>query len=283
MTVLEDALLKNVQNIVNNPDATIANIAKGGQLGIGPHLPKIDAATPLVLSPVVPIVVHIPTMFSKIDRMDSILKALVERHAKSITGVDFGYEMDEGTGYTLADGQEVKVPTKNKRTAISPNMTFGEIQGNLVWNFFRTWMSMISHPDTHHSKLAAVTGDTDLDPFVYSYFCMDLLLIQFDPTMLPQNIIDAVFITTMYPKTTGQFGLKREIATTDVPERSIDFSGILQHNSAVYQSAVQIAEVLKLHEANFDIATPIATEIEDRATDLGVQAEIKEIMDEFRL
>ena len=283
MSVLQGALLNNVANISNNPSATINDLEKGGQLGIGPRLPKIDGATPLVFAPAVPIITHIPTMFDAVPQMKGILKSLVERHSKTITGVDFGYEMDEGSAYTLADGQEAKIPTKNKRTQISPNMTFAEIQGNLVWNFFRQWMNMISSPDTHFSSLASMTNSADLDPFVYSYFSMDMLLISFDPTMLPKNIIDAVFITTMWPKTTGQLGLKREIGSSESPERSIDFSGIVQHNSSVFKAAVAIAENLQLHKANFQYAEPVARAIESNAQGLGVSKEIQEIMSTFKL
>jgi len=283
MASMTNALIKNVANIANDNSATISNIAEGGQLGVGPHIPNIDAATPLVFAPAIPIITHVPTMFSKVKPMAGILKSLVERNAKAITGIDFGYELDEGSGYILADGQEAKVPTKNKRTAISPNMTFPEIQGNLVWNFFRTWMSMISHPDTHHSKLAAMNpvGEA-MDPFVYSSFCMDMLFIQFDPTMLPENIIDAIFVTTMYPKTTGIMGIKREVGTTDVQERSIDFNGIVTHNSNTYAAGKAIAKVLGLHKANFDFAKPVASSIEKPASGLGVEKEISEIMQDFQ-
>lgn len=284
MTVLSGSLLKNVENISVNPSATINDLTKGGQLGIGPRLANIDAATPLVFSPSVAIVTHVPTMFNAVPKMKEILKALIERHTKTITGVDFGYEMDEGSAYILPDGQEAKIPTKNKRTPPSPNMTFAEIQGNLVWNFFRQWMSMISGPDTHASVLAAMTNSTDIDPFVYSYFCMDMLLINFDQTMLPDNIIDAVFVTTMWPKTTGQLGIKREVGTVDGGiERSIDFNGIIQHNSAVFNAAVSIAKSLNLHKANFNIATPIATEIENAGNAGSISSEINEILSTFKL
>lgn len=285
------ALLNAVQKICNNPLATINNIEAGAQLGIGPHLPKIDGSTPLVFAPVIPIITHIPTMMRNVDNsisvgkygsMAGVLKALIERHAKTITGIDFGYEMEEASGYILADGQEVKVPTKNKRSAISPNMTFPEIQGNLVWNFFRTWMNMISHPDTHHSNMSPFTGLENLDPFVFSYFCMDLMIIQFDPTFLPQNIIDAAFVTCMYPKVTGNLGIKREVGTSDIQERSIDFNGIIQHNSSTFKAGRSIAEILMLHRSAFDCATPVADTIAADATSLGISREIEEIMADFR-
>ena len=297
MTVLTNALLNGVANICNNQSATINDITVGGQLGVGPRLANIDGATPLVFAPAIPIITHIPTMFtpaagtattssttSQGSTMGGVLKALIERHSKTITGVDFGYEMDEGSAYVLADGQEAKIPTKNKRSQISPNMTFAEIQGNLVWNFFRQWMMMISNPDTHFSSMASMAnGNDSLAPYVYSYFSMDMLLISFDPTMLPQNIIDAVFITTMWPKTTGQLGMKREIATAETPERSIDFNGIVQHNSNVYQAAVAIAQTLQLHRENFQFATPIATSIEPAAQNMGLQQEVTDIMNNFQL
>jgi len=281
MTVLSGALLNNVANITLNNNATVMNVAKGGQLGVGPRLARIDAATPLVFAPVVPIITHLPTMFKSVSAMGSLVKALIEQHTKSITGIDFGYEMDEASAYTLADGQEVKVPTKNKRTAISPNITLPEFPGNISWNTIRQWMNMISSADTHFSSLASMTNVDDLDPFVFSYFTMDLLLISFDPTMIPKNIIDATFITTMWPKTSGMIGMKKEIGTSESPERSFDFNGILQHNSNVFSAAIAIAEVLQLHKANFQNATPIATAIEDSSKDLGIEAEMTEILSEF--
>ncbi len=281
MTVMSDALLKNVKNIGMNNDATVGNVVAGGQLGIGAHLPQLDSVTPLVFPPVVPVITHIPTMFKRFDGMGSILKALVERHTKAITGIDFGYELEVAEGMTLADGQVVSVPTKNKRSAISPNMTFPELPGNLVWNFYEFWLSLISHPDTHFSKLAAIVDDPNFDPHVFSSYCMDICFIQFDQTFLPKNIISAVFVTTMFPKNTGTMNIKKEVGAVDSPERAIDFNGIVQHNSSTLAAGRQIAEVLQLHRADYDKVEPIATEIEESAKDLGVQSEIEQIVSSF--
>jgi hypothetical protein len=283
MTVMKDPLLKKVSNVVAGPTGTVANIIKnGGQLGLGPHLTNIDSSTPLAFPPVVPVVTHIPTMLKKFENVPATLKMLIERHTKSITGIDFGYELEEGAGFTLPDSQEVKTFTKNKRTAISPNMVFPELNGNLVWNLFRFYLSLMNDADTHGSKLAALLTDEEIDPMVFSYFTMDILFIQFDVTMLPQNIIDAVFVTTMWPKNTGNIGMQKEVGTVQVQERSIDFNGVLQHNKNTYLAGVAIAEMLSLHKANFDFANPIATAIEDESTHMGMQQEIEEIMNEFK-
>lgn len=280
MGTFKESLINGIENITTGP-GTVNNIMEGGQLGLGSRLPNIDAATPLVFPSVVPVITHVPTMFYQVDKMPELLKALVEQHTKTIDGVDFGYTVEEGDGYTLTDGQDVKVPLRGKRAAISPTMTLQEIQGNIVFNFMKTWMSMLSHPDTGFSKLSSFIGSEDIDPFVFSYFSMDLLLIQFDITMLPKNIIDAVFVTCMWPKGAGNIGIKKEVGTSTTQERSLEFNGILQHNYNTYRAGQIIAEMLSLHKANFDYAVPIATDLDSEVKDLGISNEISEIMKDF--
>jgi len=283
MPVMPNALLHNVEHVTNRSNgASVANLEEGGQLGIGPHITKFDASTPLVFAPAVAIVTHIPTMFNAFPNMGVILKALVERHAKTITNVSPAYTLETAEAYVLPDGQSVNTPTKTKRAAISPNMTFAEVNGNLVHNFWKSYMSLINNPDTHHSHLASLSNDDNLDPFVFSTYCFDMLLINFDATMLPKNIIDAVFLTNIFPTSISELGTKREIGVSESPERSIDLSAILQHNNSVYSAGVAIAESLQLHRSagQYDYAS--TTEgIESAAQGLGVQAEIQDILSSF--
>lgn len=277
MSEMKDALLKNVP-FLGSKNGTVANIPQAGQLGVGSHLTMLDGSTPETFNPVVPIVTHTPTMMDERGSMAAVLKALIERHTKSISGIDIEYTLESADSFTLADGQAAKVPTKSKRAAISPTMTFPEVTGNLVWNFFREWIGMIDHPDTHASKLTSMPTFGEIDPFVYSYFSMDICWIQFDRTYLPKNIIDASFTTMMFPTSGGgPLGMKKDVGATEVMERSVTFEGIAQHNDNTKAAGIAIAEVLQLHKANYDLAVPVATTISDIASDKGVQAEIAEI------
>lgn len=89
-----NGLITNAGLLGTTDASSISDISWGAQLGIGPNLPQIDGATPLTLSPVVAIVTHIPTMFASIANAPAVLKALVERHAKEISGIDFGYQLE---------------------------------------------------------------------------------------------------------------------------------------------------------------------------------------------
>lgn len=283
MPVMPTALLHHMEHLTNRTNgATIANIADGGQLGIGPHITKLDASTPLVFSPAVAIITHVPSMFSAFPNMGVVLKALVERHAKTITNVSPAYTLETAEAYVLPDGQSVNTPTKTKRAAVSPNMTFAEVNGNLVHNFWKSYMSLINNPDTHYSHLAALSNNDELDPFVFSAFCFDMVLINFDATMLPKNIIDCVFLTNLFPTSISELGTKREIGVSETPERSIDFSCVLQHNNSTYKAGVAIAESLQLHRSAgiYDFA-PTTDGISDAARGLGVETEIQQIMSEF--
>lgn len=282
MAQMTDALISNAGRIAASDATAIANIAKGAQLGLGTHLPYLDAATPLTLMPVIPIVTHTPTMFAGLPHFDAVCKALVERHAKTIDGIDVQYDLEGAPSPAGHDGQEFNVPTNSKRQQPNPSMTFPEVNGNLVWNFHKNWIQMIKHPDTQASQMSALsTNATQMPPMVASYYSMDVLFIQFDQTMLPENIIDAYFITNMWPKGTGPAGFKRAIGTTEAVERTIEYHGILQHNRNTRLVGQQVAAVLNLHTVNFDFAAPIARSVEARLSQEGLRREVTDAVSTF--
>jgi len=252
---------------------SIADIQYGAQLGVGPNLPQIDGATPLIMAPTVAIVTHIPTMFANIQYAPQTLKALVERHAKEISGIDFGYQLEGSPTPVGQDGQELHMPTNAKRTPVTPTFTWQELQGNLVWNFHKNWIEMIKDPDTQASILSSTNLTTTMSPMLLSSFTMSVLFIQFDPTMRPENIIDAWFITNMWPQETGLIGAKRQIGRSEMPERQIAYYGVLQHNRNTKSVGKIIATTLGLHQANYDFAVPFATAIDANITDMGLQEE----------
>lgn len=283
MADFNNALIYNSGRLATLQNDTVANLIQGAQLGIGAHLPMIDAATPAVFMPIVPIVTHSPTMFQGIDYYDATLKALVERHAKSIEGIDFGYQLESASTPAGHDGQELHMPTNSKRTAVSPSFVWHEVTGNLVWNFIANWIRMIKNPDTQASGLAALTSDTTkIPPQLFSYFSMDVLFIQYDQTMQPGNIIDAFFITNMWPQETGNAGWKKQVGQSESPERTIPFHGVVQHNKNTKIIGRQVAQMLSLHKVDFSVAQPVAQTIASRLQQEGLRREVTESVAAFK-
>lgn len=255
-----------------NSGTTFGNIIDGGQLGFGNNLPNVDAATPLVMRPIVPIVMHAPTMFDYIPGLANVMKALIETHTKSIDGIDIQYTMDSGTTPAGQDGQERNVPTNAKRAQVNPQFVFPELNGNLVWNAFRTWMRLIKDPDTQASSLAGiVSGTTSLSPHILSMYTMDILFIQYDTTLRPENIIDGYFITSMWPNDIGTAGYKKQIGSSEVLERTVAMHGVLQHNPNTLIAAQNVAQLLQLHLIDYNYAAPVSATMDSGLDTMGLQ------------
>jgi hypothetical protein len=222
-----------------------------------------------------------PTMFANVQYAAPILKALIERHAKEISGIDFGYQLETSSTPVGQDGQEMHMPTNSKRTSVNPTFTWQEITGNLVWNFIKNWIEMIKHPDTQASSLSAINLGTPMSPMLMSYFSMDVLFIQFDPTFRPENIIDAFFVTNMFPTETGMGGWKRQIGHSDMIDRTIAFTGVLQHNRNTKVAGQVIADALGLHRSNYDFAAPIATSIDANIQGFGLDYQTQQNLATF--
>lgn len=283
MPVMTNALLGNAGRLASSDDAYVANLGLGAQYGFGNQLPFMDAATPLVLRPVVPIITHLPSMFNSEPAFLSVLKNMIERHARSIDNIDVQYQLEEATVSAGADGQTLAVPTNSRRVAVNPSMQFNEVIGNVVWNVFKTWITSIKDPDTQSSSLSSLlAGQGAIPPHVLSMFTMDILFIQFDSTMQPQNIIDAYFITQMWPSDTGPAGYTRStFADSTLAERTIPFHGVLQHNRNTVQIGRNIAEALRLHTVDYNYAPPIAATIDSNISQYGLVQEVLQMDQTF--
>lgn len=284
MSETTNPLLKNVSGISTTSSLTHANFIQGAQLGAAPHLEMLDMVTPEQFSPLVAVVTHSPTMFAKFPGMTDAWKAMVERHCKSITNVDFEYTIGKDEVMKLPDGQSVNMPGKAQRSPVNPNIVYPEVKGNYIWEFHRKWISLMDHPDSHASNLASLL-DGDLDPMIFSAFSSDICFIQFDKTYLPQNIITSFMVTHVFPENGGgMLGAKKEIGSITLPERSVTYNGIVQHNDNTHAAGIKIAELLGLHKVNHDITTEIAKDgaIAKNSSGKGLEAEMADISSTFR-
>lgn len=254
---MNDAILQQVTSLGVSPDSLVSNLARSGQLGTGIRFTKLDGATPAVFNPVVGVVLQVPSMWDRWPKLQEMLKAVVETHAKAITGIDFGYTLETQDTPVGHDGQTMKVPTKTTRSGVNPSMQFPEYPGLPIYNLFRTWIFDIQHPDTCMSHLGSkVSNVAEIPAWYMTAYSMSMLFIQYDPSGLPDRIYDASIITNMFPTEIGEIGFERTIGTTQLKERSINFAGIVQHNENTRELGYRVAEMLALHKINYSFALP---------------------------
>ena len=244
-------------------------------LGMGINAPMLDVATPCTYTPAVIVVTSVPAMYMKNGAeptvMAQLTKDLMESHAKSVSGIDFGYTLGVDTSANVGmDSQMFGVPTKTTRNQPSPSFVFTELSGNLVFNWAKKWIWDIQHPDTNASMAQVQFPGA----YTMSAYAASFMVIQFDPTMRPDRIIDAAHYVNVFPTGTGDIGFERTIGTVKVPERTIQFHAIVQHNPYIKSLAMAIADKLQLHIHNYNVAPPNKLTVDRRLTGLGLEGEM---------
>lgn len=275
----------------------VADIGASGQMGIGPRIMNLDGATPQIFPPAVIVMLQTPTMWMNVGSNGTknirgkMLKNLWEQHARSISGIDFGYTLNTADSLVGQDGQNLSMPTNTQRTPVSPNVTWVELYGNLVWNFHYMWLMDINHPDTQNSYLSAIKAATatnasddylqELPPWVVSTFSCSFMAIQPDPYGTYDRILDAALYTACFPTETGQIGMKKEVNVHEQMERSIPYKAIVQHNDNTREVGALILKAINFHKPDFQRATTLAT-IDGTLNDAGINRATAEAVTAFK-
>jgi hypothetical protein len=246
---------------MNNFTKTV-DFAIGGQMGIGPKIHNLDAATPQVYRNSVIVVTHTPTMFNNLpggEDYKRLIQYLIETYAQAVSGLDFSYTLEEGQMPVGYDGQNLPVPTQSKRSQPSPSFTFTELLGGLIYKFFNFWMKCIQDPDTNISLASSLlqgnqVSDEYKHPPITSSWSMSFMAIQPDTTMRPENIIDAAFYTAAFPVSTGEIGFNKAVGQTALKERSVEFRALVQHNTNTMYYGRQLMEILEFHKLDYSFS-----------------------------
>ena len=283
MAKMNGSLIANGGAFAASPSSYIANIKDGGQLSFGPLLANLDANTPPVFLPLQLIVTHVPTIFNYIDNGVEIFKSLFENHLVSLEGLDFSYSMDIDGTPVGRDGQLQNVPTRQVRSQISPTALWPEKIGNVVFNFGRVWMNAMHDIDTQAASMAGIIpAGTTLPPLVSSMYAADIMLIQYDSTYRPENIIDAVALTNFFPTEIGSPGYQLNAIEARRPDRNFTFTCIVQHNNNTVNVAKSLATLTNLHLVNYQDALPIAQSIEAELSGEGLEYMVGEYLSQFQ-
>lgn len=264
----------------------VSNMEIGGQLGHCIKPGALDAATPLLLPPAIIYVTHTPAMWDVIPNaqpLARVVKALFETHAKSVSGIELNYTLDTQGGIVGKDGQEMQAPGLVKRAAVNPSFTWGEVTGNIVWRAIQTWLWDMCDPDTNIG-LSRVP-DAALMPYTMSAYSLSFMALQTDQTMAASRLIDAVYITNVFPQATNEFGLKREIGQVTMNDRSISFTGIALHNANVFTLGTKVLASLGLRKNNasgtfnntyglpYEVPGSVASDNVDESSIVGIKAD----------
>ena len=188
------------------------------------------------------------------------IKSMVETHA-IITGINFGLTADY-LETEIGPSKKIQYDAGSATEASSAlNFSFPDKYGQYFYRLLNTWIKMsITDPKTGRPGIAAVNKTiTDALPDLWG---MSILLYNTDA--FNRNVINAVYVTNMGPRTDGApEGFRDHTATPRLNEMSIDWTGLQDTGYGVIQRAQEMLDESKLfglqpdkREAWFDGASP---------------------------
>jgi hypothetical protein len=223
----------------------------GGQMGYSPVLAEWVSNQQYVRHNLIPILVEAPKGFTLLpDGQEYIttLRALIELHAISITGLQAGLTVEVAETPVGGAGQQQQDPTDVKMERSNPVFRFNEKYGMPVTAFFRSWINNLIMDENSKFANLATTGTTPTDMLADMYSCT-ILFIEPDPTMT--QVVQSWLGTNMYPLGTGEVTGARDLTVAGETRTSdINFTGIFQYGLGVDLFAQQILSQISLSGAN---------------------------------
>ena len=230
----------------------IIDLQRGGQHG---HMVDYEAwcsSTPYIRQPLIPRVITAPRGFNDLPNPQvhyAALKAIIELHSKSISGLTSTLEVESAQQAIGGAGEQIDVPTNVTRARSEPSHTVDEKYGRPITEFLDSWITnLIMDPETKYPNVLKREGVTVKD-LLNDYFSSSVLYIEPDPTMT--RCLHAWYVTNMYPTAgaarEGSFDL-----TTAKEDLSIDisFTGITQIGLEVNNFGQLVLDSLKKTNAN---------------------------------
>lgn len=149
--------LLGAEHSLTNGKSRAIDLTLGGQQGLKRDNTNWVSGTPYTKQKLIATLLRAPGGFRFMpdgaDRV-RILKALIELHSKSITGLNSSLTVD--VGETQVNNNEMmQTVTKTTRERSNPVHTFTEVYGKAVTTFFKDWIvDLLQDPESGHPGIA---------------------------------------------------------------------------------------------------------------------------------
>lgn len=247
-----------------NYDSPMVDLRLGGQDGYAPNLEAWLGHQSYVQRNLVALLIEAPVGFQFLPQPDywvGALKALIELHPKSISGMAAGLEVETNENSVSGGGEMQQDPTNVTRARTIPSFTYVEKYGRPIQTFIYEWITnLIADPDSKVANIATLAGVRPTDLLADMYACTVLF---FEPDPTHSTVLKAWLTTNMYPKGTGDITGKRELsAAMETGEITIEWTGISQSTLGVRLFAQALLDSINFTNANPNLAPAFVQQID---------------------
>jgi hypothetical protein len=252
MSRIRDAILaENTAYHVGKTNPMI-DLQYGGQQGYAPDLTEWVSNQAYIGKNLICLLVEAPKGFGYLPDADAwvgTLRALVELHPMSITGLSAGLEVEVTENAAGGAGEMQQDFTDVKRARSNPVFRWNEKYGMPVQTFLQGWITyLMMDPASKYPNVATLSGSKPTDLLADQY-AATMIFIEPDPTHT--KVVKAWLCTNMWPMNTGEMIGRRELAAAGEPTTyDIPFTALTQFGAGVDLLAEKLLAGINITGAN---------------------------------
>lgn len=237
----------------------VADLRYNGQNGFMTDPKSLVSNANYVRRNVIAVLLESPTGFNDLpnpEMLHGTLKALIERHAKSITGLTSTLAVEYVAQPVGGAGEEQEDVSNVTRARSNPAFIWPEKDGMPVQKFVDYWiLNLLGDPETKVPRVVAHKGGDVVD-LLPDYRGMSVLF--FEPDSTHTKVEKAWLTTGMMPRVGGTVEGSRDLtAAGEGLEHSIEFTGVTQVGEGVKQVAQKFLDEMGLTSVNTNLRPAI--------------------------
>lgn len=240
-------------------DGAITDLRYSGQHGFMTDPKSLVSNANYVKRNVIAVLLESPTGFNDLPNSELLhgtLKALVERHAKQITGLVSTLTVEFVAQTVGGAGEEQEDVSNVLRARSNPAFVWPEKEGMPVQKFIDYWiLNLLGDPETKVPRVVQFTGNSAAD-LLPDYRGMSVLF--FEPDSTHTKVEKAWLTTAMMPRVGGTVEGSRDLsAGGEGLEHSIEFTGVTQVGEGVKKVAQKFLDEMGLTSINTNLRPAI--------------------------
>jgi len=219
-----------------------ADVRYSGQHGFTTDPKSLSGNSNYVKRNLIAVLLESPLGFNDLPNPEALhgtLKALVERHAKQITGLTSTLSVEFVAQPVGGAGEEQEDPSNVVRARSTPTFIWPEKEGSVIRKFVDYWiLNLLGDPETKVPRVIQHTGG-DVDDMLMDYRGMTVIF--FEPDVTHTKVISSWMGTGMMPRVGGTHEGQRDLtAAGEGVEHSIEFTGVFDVGEGVQQTAQKL-------------------------------------------
>lgn len=179
------------------------NLAQAGTHTMAPDLANVATNTPYVQRNLIPFLIEAPRFFEFLPNRDlatRCLKAFIEKHTRTINGLNQQIQVDTADNLFGGSGESLKAATNVTRTPSSPTFGGWELQGRAVTRFIKWWIQYGIGDENTKIPLVISDGLVAAEQYDATFYGATILFVEPDPTMTEP--VSVWLGTNMFPLAT---------------------------------------------------------------------------------